>query len=123
MVNGDFERFYNIGMQSDNFDRSGMVMGGQCHDHGYGHAGHGVNVMMITASNNDDDDDDSFTLKSICLICTSDLARTSDVHRHSTGMVRFTKSLQMKMMILMMVVKFTKSLNTIILNDLEEGEN
>ena len=30
------------------------------------------------------------------LMCTSDLARTSDVQRHSTGMVRFTNNLKRK---------------------------
>ena len=29
-------------------------------------------------------------------MCTSDLARTSDVQRHSTGMVRFTNNLKRK---------------------------
>ena len=41
------------------------------------------------------------------LMCTSDLARTSDVQRHSTGMVRFTNNLKeekMKMMMIVMVV-------------------
>ena len=30
------------------------------------------------------------------LMCTSDLARTSDVQRHSIGMVRFTNNLKRK---------------------------
>ena len=30
------------------------------------------------------------------VLCTSDFARTSDVQRHSTGMVRFTNNLNIK---------------------------
>ena len=46
----------------------------------------------------DDVNDKSFPMKSIFwfALCTSDLARTSDVQRHSTGMVRFTNNLKTK---------------------------
>ena len=58
-------------MQLDNFDVYG---GGVGHDHS-GHADHDMRVMKITmiiASNSDNDDDDaSFTIKSICVMCST----------------------------------------------------
>ena len=56
-------------------------------------------------------------------MCTSDLESTSDVQRHSTGMVRFTNSLQMKMNMAIMVVMFTNRMNTIIIHDLEDDDD
>ena len=43
------------------------------------------------------------------VLCTSDFARTSDVQRHSTGMVRFTNNLNIKICITMMILKIREN--------------